>query len=130
IAGDPGNNRSNLNLAFLWQFLSNHPHGDNQHQIVPNEKLLLINRAIVASCDRLDGVADGVINDPYRCHFDLQSLRCPKEDAPECLTSAQIDAMGRMYAGPKDERTGKPIYPGYTFGSEGVVAGEEGESAA
>jgi feruloyl esterase len=130
IAGDPGNNRSNLNLAFLWNFLSNHPHGDNQHQIVPNEKLLLINHAIVASCDRLDGVADGVINDPRSCHFDLQSLLCPKGDAPNCLTRAQIDAIARMYAGPKDARSGKSIYPGYSLGSEGVVVGEEGESNA
>ena len=129
IAGDPGNNRSNLNLAFLWNYLSNHPHGDDQHQIIPNEKLLVINRAVVASCDRLDGVADGVINDPHRCHFDLQSLLCPKGDAPNCLTHAQIDAVTRMYAGPKDARSGQPIYPGYTFGSEGVVA-NEGESDA
>jgi len=99
-------------------------------QIVPNEKLLLISRAVVASCDRLDGVADGVINDPRRCHFDLQSLRCPKEDGPSCLAPAQIEAMSRMYAGPKDVRTKKSIYTGYTFGSEGVVAGEEGESDA
>ena len=126
IAGDPGNNRSNLNLAFLWNFLSNHPRGDNQHQIVPNEKLLLINRAVVASCDRADGVADGVINDPRSCHFELQSLKCRKDgDAPDCLTGAQIDAVQRMYAGPKDARSGKAIYPGYTLGSEGVVAEED-----
>ena len=129
IAGDPGNNRSNLNLAFLWNYLSNHPRGDDRHQIVPNEKLLVINRAVLASCDRLDGVADGVINDPHRCHFDVRSLLCPKGDAPDCLTRAQIDAVTRIYAGPKDVRTGKPIYPGYTFGSEGVVA-NEGDSDA
>lgn len=125
IAGDPGNNRSNLNLAFLWNFLSNHPQGDSQHQIVSNDKLLLVNRAVVASCDRADGVADGVINDPRSCHFELQSLKCRKEDAPDCLTGEQIEAMQRMYAGPKDARTGKAIYPGYTLGSEGVVAGED-----
>jgi feruloyl esterase len=122
IAGDPGNNRTRLNLAFLWNYLNNHPKGDDQHQIVPNEKLLLINRAVVASCDRLDGVTDGVISDPHNCHFDLQSLRCPQGDAPNCLTPAQIDAVTRMYAGPKDSRTGKSLYPGYTFGSEGIVA--------
>jgi len=89
IAGDPGNNRSNLTLAFLWNYLSNHPHGDDQHQIVPNEKLLLINRAVVAACDRLDGVTDGVISDPRSCHFDLQSLQCPKDEASDCLTRAR-----------------------------------------
>lgn len=124
IAGDPGNNRSNLNLAFLWNYLSNHPNGDDQHQIIPNEKLLAINRAVVERCDRLDGVADGVINDPRRCHFDLQSLLCHQGEGPDCLTQAQIEAVTRMYTGPKDARTGKPIYPGYTFGSEGVVADE------
>ena len=124
IAGDPGNNRSNLTLAFLWNYLSNHPRGDDQHQIVPNEKLLLINHAVVAACDRLDGVTDGVINDPHRCHFDLHSLLCPRDDAPNCLTRAQIDAVARMYAGPKDARTGKSIYPGYSLGSEGIVADE------
>jgi feruloyl esterase len=124
IAGDPGNNRSNLNLAFLWNYLSNHPRGDDRHQIVPNEKLLLINHAVVASCDRLDGVVDGVINDPRRCHFDLQSLLCPAGDGSNCLTRTQIDAVARMYAGPRDARTGKSIYPGYPLGSEGVVADE------
>ena len=124
IAGDPGNNRSNLNLAFLWNYLSNHPHGDDQHQIVPNEKLLLVNRAVVAACDRLDGVTDGVISDPRSCHFDLHSLQCPKDETPNCLTRAQVEAVERIYAGPKDARTGKPIYPGYTFGSEGIVADE------
>ena len=122
IAGDPGNNRSNLNLAFLWNFLSNHPRGDNQHQIVPNDKLLLVNRAIVSSCDRVDGVADGVINDPRACHFKLSSLQCRKE-AKDCLTAEQIEALQKMYAGP-----GKAIYPGYTLGSEGVVAGEDDAS--
>jgi feruloyl esterase len=127
IAGDPGNNRSNLNLAFLWNYLSNHPHGNDQHQIVPNEKLLLINRAVVASCDRLDGVVDGVVSDPRGCHFDLQSLLCSKDDAPNCLTHAQIDAVTRIYAGPKDARTGKSLYPGYSLGSEGIVVGQEEE---
>ena len=126
IAGDPGNNRSNLNLAFLWNYLSNHPRGDDQHQIIPNDKLLLVNRAIVASCDPADGVKDGVINDPRSCHFELRSLQCRKDADPSgCLSSEQIAALQRMYAGPKDSRTGKAIYPGYTSGSEGVVAGED-----
>ncbi|HEY2403020.1 MAG TPA: tannase/feruloyl esterase family alpha/beta hydrolase [Steroidobacteraceae bacterium] len=126
IAGDPGNNRSNLNLAFLWNYLSNHPRGDDQHPIIPNEKLLLVNRAIVASCDQADGVKDGVINDPRSCHFELRSVQCRKDaDPSSCLSGEQIEALQRMYSGPKDSRTGKAIYPGYTLGSEGVVAGED-----
>ena len=125
IAGAPGNNRSNLTLAFLWQFLANHRQGDNSAQIVPNAKLAMVNRAVVAACDRLDGVADGVINDPRACHFNLASLQCTAGDGPNCLTEEQIGAMRKIYAGPKDVRTGKALYPSYTFGAEGAVASEE-----
>jgi len=126
IAGDPGNNRSNLNLAFLWSYLSNHPRGNDQQQIIPNDRLLLVNRAIVASCDHADGVQDGVINDPRSCHFNLRSLQCRKDaDPSSCLTGEQIDVLQRIYSGPKDSRTGKSLYPGYTLGSEGVVAGDD-----
>jgi len=76
IAGDPGNNRSRLNLAFLWNFLANHPPGDNASPLLDVSKLLLINQAVIRSCDSADGVTDGVINDPRRCHFKLQSLQC------------------------------------------------------
>jgi feruloyl esterase len=122
IAGAPGNNRSNLNLAFLWNFLANHRPGDNDRQIVPNAKLPMINRAVTAQCDRLDGVADGVINDPRTCRFDVASLQCTGEDKPDCLTPEQVATVRKIYAGPKDARSGKQIYPGYPFGAEGGVA--------
>ncbi len=38
IAGAPGNNRTNLNLLFLWEFLQNHRRGDNEHPIVPGRE--------------------------------------------------------------------------------------------
>ncbi len=120
IAGDPGNNRSNLNLAFLWQFTSNHPQGDNEHQIVPASKLLVLNQAIVRQCDSLDGVVDGVINDPRACRFDVGSLRCRSGDADNCLTPVQVATIRRMYAGPQAPGADHALYPGYSLGSEGV----------
>lgn len=122
IAGAPGNNRSNLNLAFLWNFLSNRRAGDNAAQIIPNTKLIVINRAVTEACDPQDGVTDGVINDPPSCRFDLAKLQCTDAETPECLTAEQIEAARKIYAGPKDARTGVNIYPGYPFGSEGVHA--------
>ena len=127
IAGDPGNNRSGLNLAFLWNYLANHRPGDDARPILSTEKLTLINRAAVARCDRLDGVADGVINDPRTCHFDLASLRCAKGKAGACLSPPEIAAARKIYAGPRDARTGKALYPGYPFGAEGVMASARDE---
>jgi feruloyl esterase len=121
IAGAPGNYRTHLNLEFLWEFQHNHPKGDNFHQIVPNDKLLFVNKRIVSACDALDGVKDGVISNPPDCHFNLDTLKCSAGDKPNCLTTEQIATLRAIYQGPRDARTGKQLYPGFPFGSEGVM---------
>ncbi|HWM66383.1 MAG TPA: tannase/feruloyl esterase family alpha/beta hydrolase [Steroidobacteraceae bacterium] len=123
IAGAPGNNRTHLNMAFLWNFLANHSPGDNTTPLLSVSNLLLINQAVIKSCDSADGVTDGVINDPRQCHFKLQTLLCKHGAGPDCLTDAQIAAADQIYRGPRDARSGAQIYPGYPFGAEGVVSG-------
>jgi feruloyl esterase len=124
IAGAPGNNRTNLNLTFLWEFIRNHRPGDNAHQIVPNMKLALVHAAVVKACDSQDGVTDGVINDPRDCNFDLATLQCARDDRADCLTAEQIFTLRAIYRGPRDVRTGRQIYPGFPFGSEGALYGD------
>lgn len=118
LAGDPGNNRTNLNFGFLWQFLSNHPLGDNNHAILTQGDLKLLNRAVVEKCDALDGVRDGVITDPRQCHFDPAELRCSTTKTTQCLADTQIAALRKMYAGAHRRDTGESIYPGWPVGSE------------
>ncbi len=125
IAGDPGNNRSTLNMQFLWNYLANHRPGDDGTPILSADDLVLLHEAVVNACDALDGVADGVINDPRDCKFDLQTLLCPRGQITKCLSRAQIDAARKIYQGPTDARTGQPIYPGFPFGSEGVATRNE-----
>lgn len=118
IAGAPGNNRSRLNLAFLWNFAANHRADGSQ--IVPNSKLPMLTRAAMAACDNGDGVVDGVISDPRACKFDPAHIQCRAGDGEDCLTSEQVAAVRKIYAGPRDARTGAQLYPGLTLGSEGI----------
>ena len=37
---------------------------------IPAAKVAAIAEAVNNACDALDGVKDGVLNDPRRCHFD------------------------------------------------------------
>ncbi len=123
IAGDPGNNRANLNLTFLWHFQNNHAKGDNATPILTPDKLRLVHKAVVEACDALDGVKDGVINDPRQCKFDVASLaRKPGSDEAQCLTPPQVEAMKAMYTAPTDVRTGRPLYAPFLPGSEGSIA--------
>ncbi len=85
---------------------------------VPRDKLPALNKAVLSSCDELDGVADGVLEDPRRCKFDLKQLQCPAGDSPDCLNQAQIEGLAKVYAGAKNPRTGEEIFPGYMPGGE------------
>jgi feruloyl esterase len=73
IAGAPAVSRSSLLSTFVWvaQALSAEPGSP-----IPEEKLPAIEAAAVAACDTLDGLKDGLISDPTKCHFDPESLRC------------------------------------------------------
>jgi len=86
---------------------------------LPPAALGLLHRGALAACDSMDGVGDGVIDDPRACRFDPATLTCPGEQAsPSCLTKPQVEAARRVYRGLTDPKTGAQLYPGLAPGSE------------
>ncbi|HTT03122.1 MAG TPA: tannase/feruloyl esterase family alpha/beta hydrolase [Steroidobacteraceae bacterium] len=86
-------------------------------------KLALLSRKVMERCDALDGLRDGVIEDPRKCDFDARRdmAACPQgTDGPECLTAAQAEAIMKIYGGPRNQKGA--LFPGYMPGSEAVVA--------
>jgi feruloyl esterase len=84
---------------------------------IPSSKLPVMARAVNAACDAQDGVADGILNEPNKCHFDPEVLLCKDGDSDKCLTVPQITALKKLYAGPSDAK-GRKIFPGYLPGAE------------
>jgi feruloyl esterase len=79
----------------------------------------LVNSAAIMACDGLDGVVDGVIDNPLTCPFKVASLLCtPGQNTSTCLTQAQVAAFEKVYQGPRNPATGQEIYPGYSLGTE------------
>jgi hypothetical protein len=115
VAGDPGNNRVNLIYGFLWSWLATHD--ASGAPILPSAKLPALAKAAVAACDKVDGLADGLIGDPRACHFDPATLACTGAENDACLTAPQIDAVGKVYAGAQT-KSGQQLYPGWAPGSE------------
>jgi feruloyl esterase len=130
VAGDPVGYSTHIQAAQLWLWQIFHKdEADN----IPPEKYALIQNAVLEACDALDGVKDGVLEDPTRCHFDPEALACKHGDAANCLTASQVKTAQRSYAGPKNSRTGRQIYPGRERGSEllwGTHSGPEPSSYA
>lgn len=128
VGGNPANDWTNLMVGEIWSGLVsglNDPAND-----LPQPKLDLLMSAVLAACDGNDGVLDGVIEDPRTCHFDPAQLRCSGADSPTCLTTGQIEAVNKLYAGASNPRTGAPIFPGFAHGSENawrqVLVGKPG----
>jgi len=115
IAGAPANYMTRLCISGIWIGLATR---ENPSGYLPKEKFPLLHKAVLEACDGLDGVKDGVLENPRRCHFDPKVLQCKDADGPTCLTSAQVEAARRIYSGPKNPRTGEQIFPGLEPGSE------------
>ncbi len=61
---------------------------------IPQSKIPVIASAVLAQCDELDGVRDGILNDPRQCHFDPASIQCKAgDDTSKCLTAPQATAL-------------------------------------
>jgi feruloyl esterase len=117
LAGDPIINFTRLTMAGrLWAQLAMMREA-NGAGYIPAAKIPTIAKAVVDACDRLDGVADGVIGDPRACRFDPARIRCRAGDGPQCLTTPQVAALRKIYAGAHDGK-GRLIFPGYSPGGE------------
>ncbi|HWE51928.1 MAG TPA: tannase/feruloyl esterase family alpha/beta hydrolase [Bryobacteraceae bacterium] len=116
IAGAPAGAWSQLVTGHMWD---EHALLMNPESSVPPAKLKAIQKAAIEQCDALDGLKDGLIEDPRVCHFDPSVILCKGADSPECLTAPQVEAVKKIYAGPKNPRTGAQIAPGFSPGAEG-----------
>ena len=113
VAGAPANNRLRQTLGFHWSWRA--LHRDDGSLIVPAEKLALVTKAVVDSCDAVDGLKDGLIDDPRRCdaNVNLSSI----------LTTEEADAVRKVWAGVKSPQNGLRIFTGWPMGSEDFGAG-------
>ncbi len=80
----------------------------------------LLYESVVATCDPLDGVKDGLISDESGCDFDPATLRCPGgvNALSACLSDAQIAAITRVSSPVRFDyplASGETGYPGFPF---------------
>jgi hypothetical protein len=117
IAGAPAAYFGPLAVYETWNARANL--AANGDSILTTAKLPALHSAVMATCDGLDGVVDGQLEDPRECQFDPASIQCPAgADQPTCLTGEQVETVRKVYAGPADA-AGKRLYPGgQAYGSE------------
>ena len=124
VAGDPFFVPPHISLSETWtiqQVKSVSPVGADgkplwylSYSVADRE---LFTRAILESCDALDGLADGVIDNHAACRFDPatfvfqasgEPLQCAGEKTASCLSPAQVGAIKKMADSPRTS-WGEPI---------------------
>jgi len=118
VAGAPANPHIHLHAAGVAMNMDLRK--DPQHPLTP-AKVAALHKAILDACDALDGVRDGLISNPEKCHFDPTSLLCKGADSDSCLTAPQVEAVKRVFADTKTKK-GEIIWTGYAPGSELQIA--------
>jgi tannase/feruloyl esterase len=114
LAGAPAHKWTDLMFAFAWNAQALNGPGS----FISEPKRHAVREAALAACGEQDGVKDDFIKDPLRCHFDPSAIACKGSGSDTCLTPEQIEALKKIYAGPRNSRTGQQISPGYEPGAE------------
>ena len=109
VAGDPAFDLTNAAVAEAWftaKFAEISPKAPNGmpllNQAMSESDLDLLAKAVLKACDSLDGLTDGMIDNPEACHFDPSVLQCKSEKNDSCLSPAQVHAIQTTFEGPKE----------------------------
>ena len=118
VANAPWVDQTGFTLGAIWN------HRALSEAPVNAAKMALVAERVMATCDAVDGLGDGLIDDPRACDFDpLRDVpTCPVgTDADTCLTPSQAGAIAKVYGGVVSN--GEPYFPGFMPGSEAVTSG-------
>jgi Tannase and feruloyl esterase len=129
VAGNPGFDLPRAGVAEAWNEqqlapLATSTDSNGQPYLpptFPSQDLEVASAAILSVCDALDGLVDGIIDNYLACTNEkvypaLAAYTCSPSGthgvtphAGTCLTAAQVTALKRIYAGPRNSH-GLPLY--------------------
>ncbi|ELU41158.1 feruloyl esterase B precursor [Rhizoctonia solani AG-1 IA] len=100
--------------------------------VIPPSFFATLNKEIVDQCDKLDGVADGIITNPRLCKPDLSRVACGSANLSSyinqtnCLSQSQLVTLKAIYTNwtSSDGEFLFPTFePGSEFGWPGTITG-------
>jgi feruloyl esterase len=112
VAGDPATFKRNAWAIWLANATFKDPAA-----YIPPSKYPMIHQAVLDACDKLDGLKDGLIDDPRVCHFDPKVLLCKGEDTLSCLTARQVQTAQTILS-PMKSSNGTELFPRLEPGTE------------
>jgi len=113
VAGAPAADFTGIGAQFIKDVRAQFPDPKNLTPLLSAETMQSVSAQILDKCDALDGVKDGVMEDPRRCKVDVSTIIG--------LSAAQTAALKTIYA--PTHAGSETVFPGQPFGGEGEMAG-------
>ncbi|WP_241618322.1 tannase/feruloyl esterase family alpha/beta hydrolase [Rosenbergiella epipactidis] len=89
--------------------------------ILLKNRLTLLHQIVLAHCPTASGVNDGVLANPFACHFSknwLNTCSTSATDKSACFTEEEIGVIDKLYQGARDAA-------GHQFAVGGLIIGSE-----
>ncbi len=117
LARSPVVNYQDINAVRMPYIYASNTRADGT-AILTGADIPLIHKAAINACDEVDGLKDGLIDDPRQCDYDPSVLLCSGADDKDCLNAEQVGVLKKFYAAPTNAK-GEVVYPrGLEVGSE------------
>lgn len=111
LASAPGFNLPKAAVQHAWDVQAWRSVDPDIRRAFSPADLKLVADRVLARCDALDLLVDGIVADTARCQkaFRLSDLQCQAGKADGCLSAAQVAALTRSWSGPRNSR-GQQLY--------------------
>ena len=106
LASAPAMYWTRFQTAQMWGQIAMY---DIAQEVIAAPKLAAVQNAAIAACDKNDGVADGIVDDPRTCTFNAKANLCGSTPTATCLTPKEADAVNAIWEGPRND-SGKRIW--------------------
>ncbi|ROS75504.1 tannase/feruloyl esterase family alpha/beta hydrolase [Cellulomonas sp. PhB143] len=116
LAGSPAVSWDRFAVAALWPNVVM----NQEHDVLAPCELTAFTNAAIKACDPLDGVTDGVIDDPLHCAFDPRTLvgrTIDCDGTPVTITAKDATVLRKIWQGPTTTG-GFPLWYGLPKGAE------------
>ncbi|WP_205910491.1 tannase/feruloyl esterase family alpha/beta hydrolase [Rhizobium sp. FY34] len=123
LAGYPGFNLPKAAIQHAWDIQAWTKVNPDIAKAFSRDDMAVLAKGILAACDDLDGLADGIVADAQACQtaFKPQSVQCQTAGETGCLSESQVAALTRSVQGPRNAK-GEQLYSEWVW-DPGMASG-------
>ncbi len=111
LVGDPGFDLPRAAIQHAWDAQAFVKADPDIRKSITVEDAAIVSRKVIAACDKLDGLEDGLTGNLAACQkaFNFDSLTCAPGATADCLPKAKVEALEMSFAGPHNSK-GEQLY--------------------